>query len=94
MTDSALDALRVELQAARERGADFSPLDLAIRRYAASCRASGVTPERMVVGLAGLLNGPALAGLSDWWRAVLRARCVSEAIAAYYAIDLDKAKSD
>lgn len=84
-----VETLRVALAAAY-RAREFENPDLrqAVAVFARTARAAGTRPERMFLTMAALLDDPALAGLSDWWRSVLRDRMLSWGIETYYHIDL------
>ena len=89
MPEPLLDAVDGELRHLAEgHTKDLSGLDRTVREFARASRATGRLPERMLVMLVAVLHGPATDGMGQWWRAVLRDRCVREAIEAYYAIEL------
>jgi hypothetical protein len=84
-----VEALRAALAAAyRAREFENPELREAVAVFARTSRAAGTPPERMFLTMAALLDDPALSGLSDWWRSVLRDRMLSWGIETYYHIDL------
>jgi hypothetical protein len=86
-----VERLRVVLAAAyRAREFENPELREAVAVFARTSRAAGTPPERMFLTMAALLDDPALAGLSDWWRSVLRDRLLGWGIETYYHIDLGR----
>lgn len=85
------EPLRVALAAAyRARAFESAELRDAVTVFARASRAAGTPPERMFLAMAALLDDPSLAGLSDWWRSVLRDRMLRWGIETYYHIDLGR----
>jgi hypothetical protein len=83
--------LRAALAAAyRAREFESTELRESVVAFARASRAAGRPPERMFLTMAALLDDPALAGLSDWWRSVLRDRMLRWGIETYYHIDLGR----
>ena len=92
MTDEGLEGVRRALtQVTTDHSSkDLLVLDAAVRQFTNEMQSVGASPEIVLARLVAVLIDPAIGPVSDWWRSVLRDRCVRQAIEAYYAIDLSK----
>lgn len=79
---SELFALLAE--AAQRRDYENPALTDAVTRGAIAAREAGVSPERVLAYLRAATRDAPLAGMGDWYRAVLADRFVARAIEAYF----------